>query len=76
VSAFLFGRQVAVADLHHVHVVVREEVDRIQVLDVYLHDRLYVLPGRADDVFGTWSMQVLESRDNATYAESHDMRQE
>jgi hypothetical protein len=75
VSAFLFGRQVAVADLHHVHVVVREEVNRIQVLDVYLHDRLYVLPGRADDL-STWSAHVLESRDNATYAESHDMRQE
>jgi hypothetical protein len=77
VCAFLLGRQVAVAvaDFHHIHVVVREEVNGGQVLNVFLDDRLYVLPGRAD--IGTGSLQDQPgSDDDATHLESPDMRQE
>jgi hypothetical protein len=70
-------RQVAfaVADFHHIHVVVREEVNEVQVLNVCPHDRLYVFPGRAD--IGTGSSQGQpESVDDTTHLESPCMRQE
>ncbi len=45
---FLLDRQVAIADFHHIHIIVREKVNRGQVVNVLAHDRLYVLPGRAN----------------------------
>jgi len=52
VCTLLLNRQISVADFHHVHVVVREKVDRGQVVDVCLDYRFYVLPSRADVVTG------------------------
>lgn len=55
VGTFLLDRQVAVAYFHHVHVVMRIEVNRGQIENVLLHDRFYVLPSWAG--IGTWSPQ-------------------
>ena len=48
VGTFLLDRQVAVAYFHHVHVVMRIEVNRGQVANIFLDDRFYVLPSWAD----------------------------
>lgn len=47
-GTLLLDGQVAVADFHHIHIVVREEVNRGQVVNVFTDDRFYVIPGRAD----------------------------
>ena len=52
-GTFLLDRQVAVAYFHHVHVVMRIEVNGGQVANVFLDDRFYVLPSWAD--IDTWS---------------------
>lgn len=71
----LLNRQVAIANFHHVHIVVRKEVNRGQVSNVFTDDRFYELPSWTD--VGTVSSQVKpESRDNVTHLESPDMRQE
>ena len=68
-------RQVAIADFHHIHIIVRKEINRGQVVNVFTDDRFYELPGWAG-VDTVLSKVKSKSRDNATHLESPDMRQE
>ena len=37
-SALFFRREVAISDFHHVHIIVRVEIDRIEVIHVCCDD--------------------------------------
>jgi hypothetical protein len=61
VRTLLLDRHIAITDFQHIHIIVREEVNRGQVVNVFANDRFNVLPGCAD--VDTASSQVrLESR--------------